>query len=327
MTISPHSAATVPGAAQATAGVPSSDSDSLIAQAFALAAVPLHRGSPVPSPPKGRPHTSMAARKQANESLRHLAEAERCRQENARLQRHLLPTPLLEGSGLTFHARYRPGRRRALLSGDFYDIVRTADGTVHVVIGDVCGHGPDEAALGVALRIAWRTLVFTGLTGQALVSTLQRVLEHERHSEEIFATLCMLAIRPDQDVAELLLAGHPAPLLLHDDEAPELLPYEEPGPALGLLSNGTWPTTLIPLGRQWSLMLYTDGLIEGRIGAGTRRLGQEGLIDLIADHHGTGLHGDTLIDTTVAEAEDLNGGALADDVAVLLLTNTVAARG
>jgi serine phosphatase RsbU (regulator of sigma subunit) len=262
-------------------------------------------------------------RKRADESQRRLVEAELRGQENARLQRHLLPTPLLDGSGLTFQARYRPGRRRALLGGDFYDAVRTADGTVHVVIGDVCGHGPDEAALGVALRIAWRTLVFAGLTGEVLLSTLQRVLEHERRSEEIFATLCMLAIRPDADVAELHLAGHPAPLLLREQGAPALLPFEEAGPALGLLADGHahWPPAKVELGADWALMLYTDGLIEGRIGAGTRRLGQEGLIDMIGDHHQQGgLRDARLIDTAMSEVEDLNGGALADDVAVLLLT-------
>ena len=265
-------------------------------------------------------------RKRADESQRRLVEAELRGQENARLQRHLLPTPLLEGSGLTFHARYRPGRRRALLGGDFYDAVRTGDGTVHVVIGDVCGHGPDEAALGVALRIAWRTLVFAGLTGEALLGTLQRVLEHERRSEEIFATLCMLAIEPDGEHAELHLAGHPAPLLLREFRHPELLPYDNGGPALGLLpllgpaETEQWPPHKVRLGEEWSLMLYTDGLIEGRIGAGTRRLGQEGLIGMVADHQQSGLRDELLIDTAMSEVEDLNGGALADDVAVLLLS-------
>ncbi|MEZ0094607.1 PP2C family protein-serine/threonine phosphatase [Streptacidiphilus sp. EB129] len=265
-------------------------------------------------------------RKRADESQRRLVEAELRGQENARLQRHLLPTPLLDGSGLAFHARYRPGRRRALLGGDFYDAVRTADGTVHVVIGDVCGHGPDEAALGVALRIAWRTLVFAGLTGEALLRTLQRVLEHERRSEEIFATLCMLAIEADSDHAELHLAGHPAPLLLQEGCEPELLPYDNGGPALGLLPVETgsgeeqWPPRKVRLGEEWGLMLYTDGLIEGRIGAGTRRLGQEGLIAMIGDHQESGLRDELLIDTAMSEVEDLNGGALADDVAVLLLT-------
>lgn len=93
-------------------------------------------------------------RKRSDLAQRQLTESRLRAQENARLERGLLPTPLLQGSGLRFAARYRPGRSRALLGGDFYDTVRTSDGTVHAMIGDVCGHGPDEAALGVELRIA-----------------------------------------------------------------------------------------------------------------------------------------------------------------------------
>ncbi len=273
-------------------------------------------------------------RKRADESQRRLVEAELRGQENARLQRHLLPTPLLDGAGLSFTRRYRPGRRRALLGGDFYDAVRTDDGTVHVVIGDVCGHGPDEAALGVALRIAWRTLVFAGLTGETLLTTLQHVLEHERRSDEIFATLCMLVIEPGAAVAgldsagtperaRLYLAGHPAPLLLGRDHPPVTLPSEFAGPALGLLpchdGQAAWPAHEVELQPGWRLLLYTDGLIEGRVGAGSRRLGQDGLADLVADHQSAGLTRGRLVDSAIAEVEELNGGALTDDVAVLLL--------
>ncbi|MGW2542347.1 SpoIIE family protein phosphatase [Kitasatospora sp. NPDC001574] len=269
-------------------------------------------------------------RKRADESQRRLVEAELRGQENARLQRHLLPTPLLDGANLSFTRRYRPGRRRALLGGDFYDAVRTDDGAVHVVIGDVCGHGPDEAALGVALRIAWRTLVFAGLTGEALLSTLQHVLEHERRSDEIFATLCMLVIEPGDpgtpgaaEGARLYLAGHPAPLLLGADHTPLTLPSDHAGPALGLLpchdGQAVWPSHRFELPSGWRLMLYTDGLIEGRVGAGSRRLGQDGLADLVGDHQSAGLTRGRLVDSAIAEVEELNGGALTDDVAVLLL--------
>ncbi|MFF4344787.1 PP2C family protein-serine/threonine phosphatase [Kitasatospora sp. NPDC001540] len=267
-------------------------------------------------------------RKRADESQRRLVEAEIRGQENARLQRHLLPTPLLDGADLSFTRRYRPGRRRALLGGDFYDAVRTKDGRVHVVIGDVCGHGPDEAALGVALRIAWRTLVFAGLTGQHLLTTLQHVLEHERRSDEIFATLCMVVLdAPAEgggpDAAELYLAGHPAPLLLGPDGPPVLLPLDQAGPALGLLpcdaTHSVWPALRVELPTGWRLLMYTDGLVEGKVGAGSPRLGQEGLIELIADHQAAGLTRGRLVDSAIAEVEELNGGALTDDVAVLLL--------
>ncbi|HZX38222.1 MAG TPA: SpoIIE family protein phosphatase [Streptomyces sp.] len=260
-------------------------------------------------------------RKRADVTQVKLAESRLRAQENARLERGLLPTPLLEGSNLRFSARYRPGRSRALLGGDFYDTVRTADGTVHAMIGDVCGHGPDEAALGVELRIAWRALTFAGLCGDELLSTLQQVLEHERESEEIFATLCTVDIAPDGRRAGLCLAGHPAPLIARRGRAAQLLPYDEGGPALGLLPRARWPRRQVELGGAWSLMMYTDGLIEGRVGPGEkRRLGQDGMVEMINRQLAAGLDGEALLESAVAEVRELNGGELTDDVAVLLLS-------
>lgn len=266
-------------------------------------------------------------RKRADAAQVKLAESRLRAQENARLERGLLPTPLLQGSDLRFASRYRPGRSRALLGGDFYDTVRTPDGTVHAMIGDVCGHGPDEAALGVELRIAWRALTFAGLCGDELLSTLQKVLEHERESEEIFATLCTVDIAPDGRRAGLCLAGHPTPLIARHGRAAQLLPYEDGGPALGLLPRARWPRRQVDLGGAWSLMMYTDGLIEGRQGPGRKqRLGQDGMVEMINRQLAAGLEGEALLESAVAEVRDLNGGELTDDVAVLLLSRN-GARG
>ncbi|MFE9659369.1 SpoIIE family protein phosphatase [Streptomyces sp. NPDC005955] len=258
-------------------------------------------------------------RKRADAAQRKLTESRMRAQENARLERGLLPKPLLDGARLSFAASYLPGRSRALLGGDFYDAVRTPDGTVHAMIGDVCGHGPDEAALGVELRIAWRALTLAGLCGDELLSTLQQVLEHERADEEIFATLCTVDIAPDGRHAGLCLAGHPAPLVVRPGRLAELLPYESGGPALGLLPRARWPRRQVDLGGTWSLMLYTDGLIEGRIGSGTQRLGQDGMVELVRRQLADGRRGEELLEATVNEVRDLNGGDLTDDVAVVLL--------
>ncbi|MFJ3040744.1 MULTISPECIES: PP2C family protein-serine/threonine phosphatase [Streptomyces] len=261
-------------------------------------------------------------RKRSDSAERRLAEGRLRAQENRRLERGLLPTPLLAGSPLRFAARYRPGRSRALLGGDFYDVVRTPDGTVHAMIGDVCGHGPDEAALGVELRIAWRALTLAGLCGDELLGTLQQVLEHERSDDEIFATLCAVDISPDGRRAGLCLAGHPSPLLSRPGEPARLLPYDNNGPALGLLPGARWPRMQVELGAEWSLMLYTDGLIEGHVGEGRERLGQDGMVEMVRRQLAEGLAGEELLRAAVNEVRELNGGELADDLAVVLLDRT-----
>jgi serine phosphatase RsbU (regulator of sigma subunit) len=75
----------------------------------------------------------------------------------------------------------------------------------------------------------------------------------------------------------------------------------------------------VELGAEWSLMLYTDGLIEGHIGQGRERLGQDGMVSMIRRQLSEGLRGEDLLRAAVNEVRSLNGGELADDVAVLLL--------
>jgi serine phosphatase RsbU (regulator of sigma subunit) len=81
-----------------------------------------------------------------------------------------------------------------------------------------------------------------------------------------------------------------------------------------------WPGIPIRLDGSWSILLYTDGLIEGRIGKGSERLGSEGLIDLIRDAlGGPDQSWDELLDQVIDRVRELNGGDLDDDLAVLAL--------
>ena len=105
-------------------------------------------------------------RRRSEEIQRQLREAQIYARENSRLERGLLPSPLLADPRLTVATQYRPGGGQMLLGGDFYDLVEGADGWVHAVVGDVCGRGPEEAALGVCLRVAWRTMVLAPADGR-----------------------------------------------------------------------------------------------------------------------------------------------------------------
>lgn len=258
-------------------------------------------------------------RKRADESARQLHEAAIRQAEYARLERGLLPVPILNDPSLYHALSYRPGRDQALLGGDFYDLIELNDGTLHALIGDVAGHGPDEAALGVCLRVAWRTLVLSGRQPDQTLACLQEVLERERHRKEVFATVAMLSLEASTGTGSLRLAGHPPPVILGKN--PRLLTDERPGPPLGLF-DVDWPGIPVSLGPDWSLMLYTDGLIEGRGGPGREIVGCDGLVELIIEAGGdSDLPGfpESLPDTLVKQVERLNGQALADDIAVLVV--------
>jgi serine phosphatase RsbU (regulator of sigma subunit) len=259
-------------------------------------------------------------RKRADEQLRRLYASELREAENTRLERGLLPHPVTDDPRLRITTRYRSGRD-GVLGGDFFDVVEIADQQLFILVGDVCGHGPDEAALGVALRIAWRTLVLAGVDLDDLLPTLDRVLVGERRFDEVFATLCMLVVEPSRERGRLFLAGHPAPLMLRglgENGGPLQLPDDLVGPALGMLPDVTWGSQMVELGRDWRVMLFSDGLVEGRIGPGSERLGVERLLELAADFPS---YDDTaeLVDFLIGRARELHGGELSDDVAVLVV--------
>jgi serine phosphatase RsbU (regulator of sigma subunit) len=262
-------------------------------------------------------------RRRAEEAQRALHVAQIHAQENARLERGLLPSPLLADPRLSVSARCLPGGKHMLLGGDFYDVVETSDGWVHALIGDVCGRGPAEAALGVCLRVAWRTMVLAGRPADEILATLSELLEHERQDDTMFATLCMVSVHPDRNTGWVRMAGHLPPLLLTRHGVAELPTLS--APPLGLSEVRDWPSTRVALDGSWSILLYTDGLIEGRIGKGSERLGSEGLMDLIRDalrsvpQDGGRPAGEDLLDQVIDHVRELNGGDLDDDLAVLAL--------
>ncbi|WP_406816845.1 PP2C family protein-serine/threonine phosphatase [Mycobacterium sp. M23085] len=240
--------------------------------------------------------------------------------ENALLERGLLPSPLLlDNPGVDIVARYRPSREDALLCGDFYDVVQTPDRVVHVLIGDVAGHGPHEAALGAALRIAFRALTFAGVHGVELMRQLERVLYSERTDTGIFATVLSLEIWPDSPRVSVTRAGHP-PMLV---QAGGTVEWFEPagGPALGLLA-GDWPSEELELPAGHALLLLTDGLFEGYSGEGAQRLGEDGLLALARAH--ANRPGPAFVDALINGAQELAQprGGLTDDIAVLRIERT-----
>lgn len=270
----------------------------------------------------GRTIQYAVERHRAEHVTRQLHEARLHERENQRLERGLLPSGLLsEDPGLALTSRYEPGHERLLLGGDFYDAVRTADGTVHLIVGDVCGHGPDEAAVGVCLRIAWRSLTLAGIPAGHVLPVLQQILASERPTPDVFATACVITVAPDRDELSVYLAGHPAPLVVTGGSV-TAVDDSRRGVPLGIVSDADWPPVDVALTPGWSVLAYTDGLVEGRDADG-EQLWPEGLQERFASIVAAG---ELTASPTAALAGMIEGikrshPNRSDDLAALLLTH------
>jgi serine phosphatase RsbU (regulator of sigma subunit) len=243
----------------------------------------------------------------------------------ARVERGLLPKPRISDRDMWLASGYRPSRDSGggVLSGDFFDAIELADGSIRAVVGDVCGHSADEAALSACLRIAWRALTLADDEEADLLSALERVLIYERDDEDSFATACALSVTADRKTLEMRLAGHPLPILV--DRGGARLVHGATRAPMGLAARSRWPVTRIEPDGPWSLLLYTDGLVEGHVGAGSERLGADRLVELVralCPPRGAGgrdAHA-SFLESLIERVRELGGGELSDDVTALWLT-------
>ncbi len=230
-----------------------------------------------------------------------------------RFQADLLPADLPEG--VVTH--YVASEKRMLLGGDFLDAVRTPDGGLALLVGDVCGHGPRAAALAARLRASWRTLATAGVPLERL-DVLDAIVVSERPDDDLFATVVVAHVDADGRRLRWALAGHP-PALLDANGRVETLEDEGRGPALGLVSGIPWPVAERALPSRWTLVLYTDGLIEARGQAGGERLEVLGLQALVQAARGVDGVSSARLVQAVADVAYADGQGLDDDLAILVV--------
>ena len=255
-------------------------------------------------------------RRRAEESQRRLHEAQLRRAEYERLERGLVPRPVLRDDCLRCDIVYRAGGDLAMLGGDFIDLVERSDGSVRAVVGDVAGHGANEAAVGVSLRQVWRSLVLAEIEDAKILPLLERVLELE-HEEALFVTVADVTVSPDRGAVCYRLAGHWPPLLHDDDAGWRSLENDHRGMPLGVTGGvrSTWDDHDAPLRPGSTILLFTDGLVDAQSPAG--RLELAGLLDLLDSMP----PGWSLRDL-VALVEEGHGGPIDDDVAIVRLAWT-----
>jgi PAS domain S-box-containing protein len=230
------------------------------------------------------------------------------------LQQSLLPVELPDIPGIEAAARFRPTGEGNEVGGDFYDLFESGGRGWTVVMGDVCGKGPDAAAVTALARYTLRAAAMRERLPSRSLRLLNEALLRQRDDRR-FCTVAYAYLEVHGDGARVGVAsgGHPLPMLLRASGAVE--PVGEPGTLLGVLPDPNLEDRSLVLAPGDALVFYTDGVIEGR-GADVQ-LDEDILRDLLAGCAGAGA------DAIAAQVEDAavsaQGGSPRDDIAVLVL--------
>jgi PAS domain S-box-containing protein len=208
--------------------------------------------------------------------------------------------------------------QRSLLppgGGDFYDLFPIRDNAYGFAIGDVCGTGPEAAAVTGLARHALRLLAREGYSGPAVLERLNSAILDEG-TRSRFLTLLYGELWPQEDGSahlKVVCAGHPLPLRLRPDGTVE--PAAEPQPLLGVLEDLELYEQSVTLDPGDVLLCVTDGVTERR--EGTRMLGDDGLADVLTTC--TGLTAGAVAARILRAVERFASDAPSDDMAILAM--------
>ncbi|WP_171172417.1 SpoIIE family protein phosphatase [Streptomyces sp. I05A-00742] len=231
------------------------------------------------------------------------------------LQRSLLPPGLPDVPGVEVDVIYRAAGEGNEVGGDFYDLFPIRDGAYGFAIGDVCGTGPEAAAVTGLARHALRLLAREGFGGPAVLERLNAAILDEG-ARSRFLTLLYGELWPQEDGSALLkvvCAGHPLPLRLRQDGTVEAA--ADPQPLLGVMDDLELYEQTVTLDPGDVLLCVTDGVTERR--EGSRMLGDDGLADVLTTC--TGLTAGAVSARILRAVERFAAEPPSDDMAILAM--------
>lgn len=238
------------------------------------------------------------------------------------LQRSLLPMRVAPMPGLESAVVYEPAEEGADVGGDFYDLFTVADHWCFA-LGDVCGSGPEAAAVTGLARHAVRLLAKEHYTVADIFDRLNQALLDEGDEGRFLSLLCgeLTPLPQGGALCTIASAGHPPPLLLRTSGEVETM--ATPQLLLGIESGARFYVETFELAPEEVLLCVTDGVTERR--AGGRLLDDgDGLSELLSGC--TGLSAHAVAERVRHAVETFAAEPSQDDMALLVIKASGALR-
>jgi sigma-B regulation protein RsbU (phosphoserine phosphatase) len=257
----------------------------------------------------------LAAGLAAEERLRNAALGHQRRAEElARtLQRSLSPPSLPSIAGLDVAVHYEPSAPEEV-GGDFYDLFPFAAGRLGFFLGDVCGKGPEAAAVTSLVRYTMRTAAMIHEDPGAILMDLNAALLTYGDGSMQTCTTVYGQIDVTSGVAAVTLAvaGHPPPVIVRANGGVEVTTAH--GTMLGAVGDPSFDTCEICLDLGDAIVMCSDGLLE--TGLGGARVDEQHLAQLLAGLSQANAQG---LVNRLTEALSEVERPLRDDVAIMAL--------
>jgi sigma-B regulation protein RsbU (phosphoserine phosphatase) len=225
------------------------------------------------------------------------------------LQQTFIPPTPPEIPGLEVAAAYRPAGSGDEVGGDFYDVFELGTDDWLIAIGDVCGKGVDAAVIASLARFTIRAAAVRHPEPRLILDTLNTVLL--QHDTDRFCTAAIIRMRRTRDAwrSTASSGGHPLPVLTRCAGEPSTL--GRPGLLLGVKDTGSFVETHVELGSGDTILLYTDGVTEGRRDT---FYGEKRLRAVVASHRASAR---TIVDGVLDDVLSFQANDPRDDIALV----------
>ena len=147
------------------------------------------------------------------------------------------------------------------VAGDFYDMIPLQDGTICLILGDVCGKGVSSALYMARVISYFRAVASLQPTADGLLDGVNNFLAKE-WTDRAMVTACMLVVDRERSSVRVYNAGHMPPYHLCESTG-ELRAVEfEHGFPLGVVLDTKYDFAEFQMQSGDSVVMYTDGVTE-----------------------------------------------------------------
>lgn len=204
--------------------------------------------------------------------------------------------------------------------GDYFDFIESDShpGRLHIVVGDVVGHGIGAALLMATLRALLRSRIDQPGSANELIADVNQQLCLDTSESGNFASLFYLTIDAPRQELQWVRAGHD-PGILFVPASGEFMDLKGKGLVLGLNADFQYQTNTFALaGEKIVILISSDGAWEAE-NETREQFGRQRLKDIVAENHH--LPPSALLECITAAIDEFRGSmALHDDITLVAIT-------